>query len=337
MFFRSLLCFTVSLTEFFVRYARIPRRSVIDCAAMVSDQPDKWLHIAPKAESIAKLRAHQEAARENAARRAAAALPTDEVPAAGRDGTGMTCFLCAYTSTALPNQSHPLPAATPAGPHDVLACCATCGVCACAGHGSRYSQFQCALCSWAAVVHDATASAPVGVPATALAHSVGRGAAATLVRRVTTAMRRVTTASRTRPQTVNSISLVAPLQGDPNLVTNLADSIRAQQSVSALIAPEADAGDIGYGGVDLDAIAAAVRARFGGRELAGPTDDSAIAVTGALLLGYSLADADIARRQADNPADWAGDVANLPAPWLVTYPTLLDPALWMVGTALQEG
>jgi hypothetical protein len=149
-------------------------------------------------------------------------------------------------------------------------------------------------------------------------------------------MRRVTAASRARPQTVDSIALVAPLQGDPNLVTNLADAIRARQAVSARIAPEADAGDTGYGGVNIDAIGAAVRARFGARELAGPTDDSAIAVTGALLLGYSLADAGIAGRQADNPAGWAGDVVNLPAPWQVTYPALPDPALWMVGTALQE-
>jgi hypothetical protein len=249
----------------------------------------------------------------------------------------MTCFLCAYASTSVPNQYHPLPAATPAGPNDVLACCATCGVCACAAHGSRYSQFQCALCSWAAAVHDATATAPVGVPATALAHSVGRGAAPALVQKVTTAMRRVTAASRARPQTVDSITLVAPLQGDPNLVTNLADAIRARQAVSARIAPEADAADAGYGGVNIDAIGAAVRARFGARELAGPTDDSAVAVTGALLLGYSLADANIAGRQADNPAGWAGGITNLPAPWQVTYPALLDPALWMVGTALQEG
>jgi hypothetical protein len=252
----------------------------------------------------------------------------------------MTCFLCAYASTAIPNQFHPLPAATSAGPRDVLACCATCGVCACAAHGSRYSQFQCALCSWAAAVYDATATAPVGVPATALAHSVGRGAAPALVQQVTTAMRRVTSASRARPQSVDSIALVAPLQGDPNLVTNLADAIRARQARIARIAgiaPEADARDAGYGGVNLDAIGAAVRARFGARELAEPTDDSAVAVTGALLLGYSLADADTARRQADNPDGWVGRIEDLPAPWQVTYPALLDPALWMVGTALQEG
>ncbi|MGH3294529.1 MAG: hypothetical protein ACRDP7_22280 [Trebonia sp.] len=237
----------------------------------------------------------------------------------------------------MPNQSHPLPAATPAGPHDVLGCCATCGACACAAHGSRYSQFQCALCSWAAAVHDATSTAPVGAPATAQAHSVGRGAAPALLQRVTRAMSRVAAASRVRSQTVDSIALVAPLQGVPNLVTNLADAIRARQATSALTAPEAGAGDAGYGGVNLDAIGAAVRARFGARELAGPTDDSAVAVTGALLLGYSLADADIAGRQADNPAGWAGGITSLPAPWQVTYPALLDPALWMVGTALQEG
>lgn len=247
----------------------------------------------------------------------------------------MTCFLCAYTSTKVPNQLHPLPAGTPAGPNDVLACCDTCGVCACAAHGSRYIEFQCALCNSAAVVHGATAAAPVGVPATAQAHSVGRGAAPALVRRVTRAMSRVAAASRARPQTVDSIALVAPLRGDPNLVTNLADTIRAMRGVSAL--SEVDTDIAGYGGVDLDAIGAAVRARFGDRELAGPTDDSAIAVTGAMLLGYSLADAGIAGRQADSPADWAGGITNLPAPWQVTYPGVLDPALWMVGTALQEG
>lgn len=248
----------------------------------------------------------------------------------------MTCYLCAYASTAAPKQFHPLPAGTPAGPDDVLACCATCGVCACAAHGSRYSQFECALCSWAAVVHGATAAAPIGVPATAQAHSVGRGAAPAVVRRVTAAMSRVAAASRARPQTVDSIALVAPLQGDPNLVTNLADAIRALQAMSVRIAPEPDAVGARYGGVNLDAVGAAVRARFGGRELAGPTNDSAIAVTGALLLGYSLSDADIARRQADSPDDWAGGITNLPAPWQVTYPALLDPALWMVGTALVE-
>jgi hypothetical protein len=259
----------------------------------------------------------------------------------------MTCFLCAYGSAAVPNQPHPLPAASPAAPKDVLACCATCGVCACAAHGSRYSLFQCALCSCAAAVHDATTTAPVGVPATAQAHSVGRGADPALVRQVAAAMDRVFAASQARPQTVGSIALVAPRSGDPNLVTNLADAIRARQAVSARIAPdaetdeaetdEAQASQAGYGGVNVDAIGAAVRAGFGGRELAGPTDDSAIAVTGALLIGYSLADADIAGRRAGNPAGWAGGIINLPAPWQVTYPALLDPALWMVGTALQGG
>lgn len=254
----------------------------------------------------------------------------------------MTCFLCAYGSTAVPKQSHPLPATTAAGPCDVLACCHICGVCACAVHGSRYSQFVCALCSWAAVVHGATAAAPVGVPATAQAHSVGRAAAPTLLGRVTTALTRVAAASRAHPQAIDSIALVAPGTGEPNLVTNLADVIRAQEPASARIGPAAVPGDSGadgaaYGGVDLDAIGTAVRVRFGGRELAAPTDDSAIAVTGALLLGYSLADAGMAERQAGNPDGWMADIENLPAPWLVTYPNLLDPALWMVGTALQGG
>jgi hypothetical protein len=254
----------------------------------------------------------------------------------------MTCFLCAYGSAAVPDQPHPLPAASPAAPKDVLACCATCGVCACAAHGSRYSLFQCALCSCAAAVHDATTTAPVGVPATAQAHSVGRGADPALVRQVAAAMDRVFAASQAPAQTVGSIALVAPRSGDPNLVTNLADAIRARQAVSARIAPapaaeaEAEAGG-GEVDVDVDAVGAAVRAGFGGRELAGPTDDSAIAVTGALLLGYSLADADIAGRRAGHPADWAGRIDRLPAPWQVTYPELLDPALWMVGTALQGG
>jgi hypothetical protein len=253
----------------------------------------------------------------------------------------MTCFLCAYGSAAVPDQPHPLPAASPAAPKDVLACCATCGVCACAAHGSRYSLFQCALCSCAAAVHDATTTAPVGVPATAQAHSVGRGADPALVRQVAAAMDRVFAASQAPAQTVGSIALVAPGSGDPNLVTNLADAIRARQAVSARIAPAAEADDAAAGqaggGVDVDAVGAAVRAGFGGRELAGPTDDSAIAVTGALLLGYSLADAGIAGRRAGHPADWAGGIARLPAPWQVTYPALLDPALWMVGTALQGG
>lgn len=303
---------------------------------MTSDKPGEGLPIRPRAETEAKLHAHHVAAQKNAALiRAAAAVPAGAMAAAGGAGTGMTCFLCAYTSTVVPNQFHQLPAGTPAGPNDVLACCDTCGVCACAAHGSRYIEFQCALCNSAAVVHGATATAPVGVPATAQAHSVGRGAAPALVRRVTTAMGRVAAASRARPQTVDSIALVAPLRGDPNLVTNLADTIRAMRGVSAL--SEVDTDIAGYGGVDLDAIGAAVRARFGDRELAGPTDDSAIAVTGAMLLGYSLADAGIAGRQADSPADWAGGITNLPAPWQVTHPGVLDPALWMVGTALQEG
>src|SRR5512146_933043 len=197
---------------------------------MTSDDQDRRPALPSKAEQMAKLRAHHLAVRAKTAQRRAAAAVAGAVraasaagsmAAAGGAGTTMTCFLCAYGSTAVPKQSHPLPATTAAGPCDVLACCHTCGVCACAVHGSRYSQFVCALCSWAAVVQGATAAAPVGVPATAQAHSVGRAAAPALLGRVTTALTRVSAASRAHPQAIDSIALVAPRTGEPNLVTNL--------------------------------------------------------------------------------------------------------------------
>jgi len=212
-----------------------------------------------------------------------------------------------------------------------------CNIWACSAHGTRYGTFECAICTPAAAAEDALSATSAGGPAAVVAHLTGMIAENTLRGAVTTAMQNVVTASQEPAQVAGGRSLVAPGRGEPNLITNLADLIREQQVREGF--PRVNlvgTGGDGFGPVSLDVIGGTVRTRFAGRALAAPTDDAATTVTGALLLGYSLAEPDIAARRLENPISWPEGINRLPRPWLVSRPIFLDPALWMLGTALPE-
>jgi hypothetical protein len=248
----------------------------------------------------------------------------------------VTCYLCAYGRSEAPNDHQALPAGSSVGPHEDLATCDWCGVWACSAHGTRYAQFECAICTPAKAVQDAMAVNAVGTPAAAVAHLVGVGAHRRLWDRAGEAMRRIFRASQAGPQRVDGRSLVAPRRGQPNLVTDLADVIRGQEGwIDEDFVHAGRADGRPYGRVYIDAIGGAVRDRFGNRQPAEPDDASITTATGALLLGYSLAEPDIAARRRDDPFRWPEAIDELRRPWEVANPIFLDPALWMLGTALQ--
>jgi hypothetical protein len=130
--------------------------------------------------------------------------------------------------------------------------------------------------------------------------------------------------------------MVAPGVGEPNLVHNLSEVIRQQ-------APELDRPLLVYPTqseeeplmMSIDAVGAAVRSRLGELDFIPANDESVVTVAGSLLLGYSLASDEIASRRQEYPIDWPSNVGQLPKPWQVESPILLDPVLWMLGTALQ--
>jgi len=175
-----------------------------------------------------------------------------------------------------------------------------------------------------------------GLTAT-VAHRTGMSAEDALRSQVAAAMQNVVAASQEPAQAAGGRSLVAPGRGEPNLIINLADLIRRQQAREGHpIVNFVGAGSDGFGVVSLDTIGGAVRERFGGRMLAAPTDDAATTATGALLLGYSLAEPDVAARRREHPVSWPEGIDHLPQPWLVARPIFLDAVLWMLGTALPE-
>jgi hypothetical protein len=194
--------------------------------------------------------------------------------------------------------------------------------------------------------------------AAARAYDIGSRGSRAFRRLVATGVRSVVDASR-QPQDVDALALAAPGVGTPNLVTNLADAIRQREpTLSEQVVPavRADRDGQTWGVMSLDVIGGAVRERFAGvplaepnipaeaYDLAGPDDraepdDPAVRiVAGALLLGYALADERTTARvrRDDGPPAWE-NITSLPPPWQVTHPILLDPVLWMLGTALPEG
>jgi hypothetical protein len=153
-------------------------------------------------------------------------------------------------------------------------------------------------------------------------------------------------------------SLVVPGAGEPNLVTNLAEVIRRSGgpqafvpavratrweagSMVAMLDEAGPAGAVPAGAVSIDAIAGSVREVFAASsEFMDLAPDAARIAAGSLLLAYSLADETVAaRRGGQSPVEepayrpWVED--SLPAPWEVSHPVLLDPVIWMLGTACR--
>jgi hypothetical protein len=249
----------------------------------------------------------------------------------------MSCYLCAYNSSKKPQKQHPLPTGSSVGSNDDIGGCSKCSVWACSNHGTRYGKFECAICTSATAAASAMVAGAVGGSAASLAYAVGRNASEPMRRQARVAMERVVEDSRRPAQQIDARSLVAPNQGLPNLVTNLADAIRQEFATDAGPIRAVQEEGQGFGIISLDAIGGAVRERFADTELLEPSDDAVTTVTGALLLGYDLADAGTAAPRDDPSFRWPEDVVRLPRPWRITHPILLDPVLWMLGTALPEG
>lgn len=252
----------------------------------------------------------------------------------------MSCYLCAYKRAETARSHHPLPAGSPAGANDDLAGCWKCNVWACSGHGTRYGKFECAICTPATAATHALVATPVTGAAAARGYGIGDRGSTALRDRVALAVGSVVRDSR-QAQDADARALAVPRTGTPNLVTNLADAIRQRQtslSEGRVPAVQADGDGPSWGVMSLDVIGGAVREQFAGVPLAEPNDPAVTIATGALLLGYALADdPTTARVRRDyGPPAWH-NIVGLPPPWQVTHPILLDPVLWMLGTALQEG
>lgn len=244
----------------------------------------------------------------------------------------MSCYLCAYEASETPKVLQQLPPNSPSGANDDLGTCSLCSVWACSGHGTVYGAFECAMCTPASATQQALVAGTVGNAAAAQAHLIGRQASDAQRRAVQNALRVVLThhqrASETREDTR---SLVAQGEGEPNLITNLAEVIYQQtesRSVAAVRTPQ-------RGTVSFDAVGGAVRAAFLGREFLEATEDAVTTVAGALLLAYHIADADAGAQRADDSRDWM--TVEVRPPWEVSRPVLLDPVMWMMGTAYALG
>ena len=114
-----------------------------------------------------------------AARRSASVRPGD-----AETRPLMSCYLCAYQKTDRPQTVHPLPATSPVQPREELGTCWKCSVAACGLHGTRYWQFECAICTPAVATIQAF-GAPArgelvpqdgGSPAAVIARLVGQRA-----------------------------------------------------------------------------------------------------------------------------------------------------------------
>jgi hypothetical protein len=209
--------------------------------------------------------------------------------------------------------------------------CNKCNVWACSRHGTRYSWFECAMCTPAIAAKSAITGTGGGQPALARAQWVGarahpgiRQAAGVALEQLAADHRRLAD----QGQQARLATFAAP-GGPPNLITNLSQAIRgaiAQQAERALTEPSPRADP----SVSYDAIGAAVREQLAGLPVLPPTDLSVTVLAGALVMAYRLAD------DTTQPARSDG-TRGLPPPWQVSHPALLDPILWMVGTAYHLG
>jgi hypothetical protein len=269
--------------------------------------------------------AKQTRLRINAERRVASLETRDRQVAAIQPGSShMSCYVCHETGKA----------GTSPGTGDSIGSCIKCNILACAAHGKRYGKFECAVCNPATAALTAMTGGISG-PATSQADALGSYSNTLLQERTEAAVRRAIADSRSSRQ-LEDHSLATPDTDSPNIVTDLAAEIRRQrgedEQLTAAAPTDSERTDL----ISLDAIGAAVRERLAGLELTEPDIAAVRTVTGALLLGYYLADARTAARRDDAPSSWPRNIESLPRPWKVTYPILLDPVLWMLGTALAE-
>lgn len=242
-------------------------------------------------------------------------------PAVGKgEDLEMACYLCAYKSPKAPETQESLEDDSPASPTDELGACFDCGVFACSQHGTRYRLFKCAICKPATVVAQVLAPQPAaavpGLPPVRLplhqAAFVGRREASTRgVIQMRGALERI---RRDQEQAMSSLER-NELPPEPNIVFNF----------PSIVAAQADTGP----SEDLRSVGDAIAERFTVPPVrGGVSPNDVFGVLGALVMAYDVADDQstvsfrgLESRRRDVP------------PWRVSHPGLLDPAIWLVGTA----
>ena len=248
----------------------------------------------------------------------------------------MSCYLCAYQTSRWPQQAQSLPPGSPAKSTDDLGTCSTCAVWACSSHGTRYAKFECAICTPATATKQVIVAggepSGTGGAAASLAHLAGLQADQGQRQRMSAALGRIRDdLKRSHDMRLERNLVVPPSTGEANLVVNLAEVIRGRTDLKEGMLPTARGTEGEYGRTSIDAVAAVVRNTFATTEIA-ESDDLETTVMGALLLALSVAHEPVAQRLAAAPRDWATAVEVVP-PWAVSHPGLLDPVMWMIGTA----
>jgi hypothetical protein len=234
----------------------------------------------------------------------------------------MACYLCAYKSPKTPETQEPLDDDSSASPTEELGACFDCGVFACSQHGTRYRLFKCAICKPATVVAQVLAPQPLaavtGFPPVRLplhqAAFVGRSEASPEVFvQMRGALDRI---RRDQEQAISSLER-NELPPGPNIVFNF----------PSIVAAQADTGP----SEDLRSIGDAIAERFAVPVRRDLSPNDVFGVLGALAMAYDVAD--------DGSMVSAGGLEirrrDVP-PWRVSHPGLLDPAIWLVGTAYYQ-
>jgi hypothetical protein len=247
----------------------------------------------------------------------------------------MSCFLCAYGRNRKPKSPNRGRGVTPPPPPETLGTCWRCQVHACTAHGARAGQFVCAICEGADVVQNTIAPDPDALSITAggtipRAAVVGRAASRELLQTVEEALRMIEdTGGGPRPDVGKRLELALPREGEPDLVFNLSEAIRAVADRERARAEEAGEPAVAAEGLEalpeelVDSVGGTVRELFAGREIVLSAAAVQI-VTGALVLAVDIAD------DSDDPY-----AAALLPPWRMSDPVLLDPVMWMVSTAVN--
>lgn len=259
----------------------------------------------------------------------------------------MGCYLCIYDPRAIP-AGKPRQRFFPSPKGEEVGTCARCSVAACAEHGARRAQFECAICepgrATESVLLSQARESPSAGAAVALAHSVGAAVSDGSQARVRMALEIISKHALQRER--GEERLTAPSQERrPNLLANLAGVIRGQDvplrgeraglGLIPKVQPRRRADDIADDDISIEEISAVVAATFAGDEVDFPRTQTAVEIVhGAVLLAMSTADT---RNPSLSPGSHSSELERVQVlpPWRVTHPVLLDPVMWMVLTAYQ--
>jgi hypothetical protein len=246
----------------------------------------------------------------------------------------MPCYVCAHLGSQKPKTPRPLPAGSPARPTDELGACNICGILACSLHGARSRLFECSMCVQAKVINDV-----VGVPPTQptqLPPDLQNGVARRMARGLINA-------SEVQPVVAQGIQKIAFDQDEirlgrrsaENLVVNFSDVMgrRLRELGLAVFIGRDPSAYILLGQnetpLNLQSIGDSIAMNFWRRRSAAIGDHDVEAVLGAFAWAYDLAD-----DETNASPSAAEPYVRLVPPWEVTHPDLLDPSVWLLGSAM---